>query len=168
MLSWASEEFVVDSSAFYVGLPFQSSLKCYTTKAVYNEIEHIKKSYYGLEALIDAGNLKIIEPEQIFIDKVICYASATGDKSRLSLADISVIALALQLNKLLISDDYAVGNVATHLNVSVKPIAFRGIRELRKWTTFCSACRKTYQPSLTLCRICGGKLRRRYNARRTF
>ena len=168
MLSWASEEFVVDSSAFYMGLPFQSSLKCYTTKAVYDEIEHIKKSYYGLEALIDAGNLKIIEPEQIFLDKVICCANTTGDKSRLSLADMSVIALALQMNRILISDDYAVGNVAIHLNVRVKPIAFKGIKELRKWTTFCPACRKTYQPSLTVCRNCGGKLRRRYEARRTF
>jgi endoribonuclease Nob1 len=160
--SWASKEFVVDSSAFYMGFPFQSSLKCYTTKAVHDEIEHIKKSYYRLEALIDAGNLTIKEPDQSFIEKVICCANNTGDKSRLSFADLTVLALALEMDRILVSDDYAIGNVAAHLKVQVKSISFNGIKELRKWTSYCSACHRTFQPGINICRTCGSKLRRRY------
>ena len=157
----------MDSSAFYMGLPFQSSLKCYTTKEVYDEVEHIKKSFCGLEALIDAGNLKIVEPEQTFMDKVIRCAKDTGDSSRLSAPDLSVLALALQIDRMLISDDYAVGNVAKLLGIRVKSIAFNGIKELRKWIPYCSACRITYQESTSTCRICGGTLRRRYKVHRT-
>ena len=167
MSNWASEEFVLDSSAFYVGLPFQSSLKCFTTKNVYDEVEHIKKRLYGLEALIDAGNLTIVEPEQAFIDKVISCAKDTGDSSRLSLADLTVIALALQLDRILISDDYAVGNVAKQLDIRVKSLASNGIKELRKWISYCSACSTIYQPGMRICGICGGTLRRRYKVRRT-
>ncbi len=149
-----------------MGFPFQSSLKCYTTTAVYAEVEHIKRSYNGLQALIDAGKLRILEPEKAFTDKVINCANETGDKPRLTLADISVIALALQLNRILISDDYAVGNVASQLQVAVKPIAFNGIKELRKWISYCPACRSTYRPNISICRICGGMVRRRYVVRK--
>ncbi len=156
----------MDSTAFYMGFPFQSSLKCYTTKAVYDEIEHIKKSYYRLQALIDAGNLTLREPDQPFVKKVIFCANNTGDKCRLSLADIMVIALALQMDRILISDDYAVGNVSANLKVQVKSISFNGIKELRKWMPFCSACHKSFQPGTNECRICGSKLRRRYKTHR--
>lgn len=150
-----------------MGFPFQSSLKCYTTRAVYDEIGHIKKSYYGLEALIDAGNLTIREPDQSFMKKVICCANNTGDKGRLSLADITILALALEMDRVLISDDYAIGNVAANLKVQVKSISFNGIKELRKWISYCSACHRTFQPGINICRICGNRLRRRYKAHRT-
>ena len=149
-----------------MGFPFQSSLKCYTTKAVYDEIEHIKKSYYRLEALIDAGNLTIREPDQSFVKKVIYCANNTGDKGRLSLADLTVIALALQMDRTLISDDYAIGNVSANLKVQVKSISFKGIKELRKWIPFCSACHMSFQPGTNVCRICGSRLRRRYKVNR--
>jgi len=72
-------EFVLDASAFYAGIPFQSSKKCFTTNAVYNEVKHIRRSYSPLEALIDAGNLIVIEPEKTSLDKVIATAKETGD-----------------------------------------------------------------------------------------
>jgi hypothetical protein len=64
LLNLDSSELVLDASAFYAGIPFLSSSKCYTTNLVLKEVIHIKKSYSALEFLIDAGNLEIIEEEQ--------------------------------------------------------------------------------------------------------
>jgi endoribonuclease Nob1 len=142
-----SSKFVLDASAFYTGIPFLSSARCYTTTLVFEEIRHIKKSYCALEALVDAGNLKVME---------------TGDYFKLSSADLSVLALALHLNLTLISDDYAVGNVATLLNIPIKSIGTKGISKVRRWVTFCRACGKAYEPNIIECALCGNKLRRRF------
>lgn len=162
MSSSDSSEFVLDASAFYAGIPFQSSKKCITTNAVYEEVKHIRKSYSPLEALIDAGNLTIIEPELTSFNKVIACAKKTGDYTKLSQADISIIALALQFGKTLISDDFAVGNVATLLKIPVKTLAFRGISELRAWVYFCKSCRMVYNSRISVCQICGSRLKRRF------
>ena len=157
-----SSEFVLDASAFYAGIPFQSSKKCITTNAVYEEVRHIRRSYSPLEALIDAGNLIIIEPELTSFNKVIACAKKTGDYKKLSQADISIIALAFQFGKTLISDDFAVGNVATYLKIPVRTLAFKGISELRAWVSFCKSCGKVYNSGISVCQICGSRLRRRF------
>jgi len=160
--SWDSSEFVLDASAFYAGIPFQSSKKCFTTTSVYDEVKHIRRSYSVLEALIDAGNLIIMQPEKSSLNKVIVSAEETGDRRKLSSADISIIALALQLRRTLISDDYAIGNVATFLKIPVKSLAFKGIKELRRWVSFCKACGHAYNSYVSVCRICGSRLRHRF------
>ncbi len=162
MPSSDSSEFVLDASAFYAGIPFQSSEKCITTRAVYNEVKHIRRSHAALEALIDAGNLVVAEPEQASLNKVITCAKKTGDYRKLSRADISIIALALELRKTLISDDFAVANVATFLKIPIKTLTFKGISELRAWVSFCKACAKAYNSRNTVCRICGSRLRQRF------
>lgn len=162
MPSSDSSEFVLDASAFYAGIPFQSSKRCITTNAVYNEVKHIRRSYSALEALIDAGNLIIVEPEKVSLNKVIACAKKTGDFRKLSEPDISIIALALQLRKTLISDDFAVGNVATFLKIPVKTLTSKGISELRAWVSFCKACARAYDSHNSVCRICGSRLRRSF------
>ena len=162
MSSWDSSEFVLDASAFYAGIPFQSSKKCVTTNAVYEEVRHIRKSYSPLEALIDAGNLIIIEPELTSFNQVIACAKKTGDYTKLSQADISIIALALQFGKTLISDDFAVGNVATFLKIPVITLASKGISKLRAWVYFCKSCSMVYNSRISVCKICGSRLKRRF------
>jgi UPF0271 protein len=155
-------EFVLDASAFYAGTPFLYSSTCYTTNLVLKEVIHIKKSYSALESLIDAGNLKIIDPEEQFLKKIIKIARKTGDFSKLSSADLSILSLALQLKATLISDDYAIINIAILLRIPIKTIATKGITKVRKWVTFCKACGKAYSPDISECMLCGNKLRRRF------
>ena len=102
MQNLVSEEFVLDASAFYTGIPFLSCTKYYTTNLVFNEIKHINKSYSAVELLKDIGDLEVIEPEEQIMEKVNTIAKKTGDSAKLSSADISIIALALQLKKILI------------------------------------------------------------------
>jgi UPF0271 protein len=117
-----------------------------------------------LEALIDAGNLIVRDAEQQYIEKVISVAKETGDYLRLSQADLSVLALAFQLQMILVSDDYAVENIATLLKIPFKTIGTKGIVAVRKWIPFCSTCNKAYNSSTNQCLICGNKLKRRFKA----
>jgi UPF0271 protein len=151
---------VLDASAFYAGTPFLSGRRCLTTGAVLDEVRHIKSA--ALEALMDAGNLSVLDPDRKSIDAVAAAAKKTGDVARLSHADISVIALALQKNATLVSDDYAVANVAATLGVAVETSSGKGIKQVRKWVSYCSACGKAYGPDAKECRLCGNKLKRRY------
>ena len=153
----------VDAGAFYTGLVFQSSASRYcTTDTVFEEVKHIKKSQGAIEVLLESNSLQILNPDKKSIEKVFSAARRTGDYPRLSEADISIIALALQLEVPLITDDYAVANVATTMKIPVKSLATRGITHTRKWMTYCSACGRTFGATAKECRLCGNALRRKY------
>ena len=49
---------VLDSSAFYAGIPFGSNQPSYTTSLVYDEIKHIKKNHDAIDILIEIGWIK--------------------------------------------------------------------------------------------------------------
>jgi UPF0271 protein len=158
-----SSSYALDAGAFYAGIPFLSSGgKYHTTEAVFNEIKHIKSSHAAIEALIDSGSLQIIDPDQVHIEKVSAVAKKTGDIARLSPADLSIIALAMQLKIALVTDDYAAANVATFLKIPVRSTSTKGIKEIRKWITYCSACSRTFGPDTKECPLCGNRLKRKY------
>ena len=77
-----ASEHVLDASAFYAGTAFLSGKKCATTSAVFEEVSHIKSSHAALEALMDAGNLSIVDPDGENID-----AGLQADINRLYPAD---------------------------------------------------------------------------------
>ena len=110
---------VLDSSAFYAGIPFSSSEPSVTTSHVYNEIKHIKKDHDAVQILIETRRLKISDPDHRFIITVNNAAKKSGDFPNLSQEDVSIIALSLQLNAELITDDFAVSNVAKNLNIKL-------------------------------------------------
>ena len=72
---------------------------------MYNEIKHIKKDHDAVQILIETRRLKISDPEHKFIITVNDAAKKSGDFPNLSQEDISIIALSLQLNAELITDD---------------------------------------------------------------
>ncbi len=158
--------YALDAGAFYTGLVFLSSAYQYlTTQAVFEEVKHIKKSHGAIEALLESNTLQIINSDRKNIDKVVAAARTTGDYQKLSEADISIIALALQLKIMLVTNDYAVANVASTLRIPVKSVATKGIIHTRRWIAYCSACGKAFGPNAKECRLCGNKLKRKYESR---
>jgi UPF0271 protein len=115
-----------------------------------------------LETLAETSNLRIVDPDEKYINAVYGVTIKSGDSMKLSKSDISVLALAYQLNKTLVSDDFAVENVARLLRISIMPLGTKGIKHTRKWISFCRTCGKGYGSSLTDCLICGNKLKRRF------
>ena len=151
---------VLDSSAFYAGIPFSSNEPSYITSLVYNEIEHIKKDHDAIQILIETKRLTINEPEDRFVTSTIDATKKSGDFSNLSDEDISTIALSLQLNADLVTDDFAVSNVAKSINIKVIPVMTNGIKNVVIWKYYCPGC-KTDFSKLTECPRCGNKLKRK-------
>ena len=151
---------VLDSTAFYAGIPFGSNEPSYITSLVYNEIDHIKKDHDAVQILIETKRLTINEPEEKFVTTSIDAAKKSGDFSNLSDEDISTIALSLQLGAELVTDDFAVSNVAKNLNIKVIPVMTSGIKNVIIWKYYCPGC-KTNFSKVTECPRCGSKLKRK-------
>ena len=151
---------VLDSTAFYAGIPFSSNEPNYTTSLVYNEIEHIKKDHDAIQILIETKRLMIRDPDHQFIITANNTAKKSGDIPNLSDEDISTIALSLQLNAELVTDDFAVSNVAKNLGIKVIPVMTNGIKKVVTWKYYCPGC-KTNFSKITECPRCGNRLKRK-------
>ena len=144
-------------------MPFTSQDSYYVTTLVYDEIKHIKKSHNALEILLSTKRLIIQDPREEFSKKVLSTAKKTGDLNSLSHEDISCIALSLELDTELISDDFAVSNVAKQIGVITKPVMTKGIKTTGKWIHYCSSCGVSSKKSI--CPNCGNKLRKKLVAK---
>ncbi len=151
---------ILDASAFYAGVPFRSSNDCYTTSLVYDEIKHIKKNHDALGTLLETNRLKIREPDKESTNTAIMAAKDTGDFPQLSKQDISIIALCIEMNGEIISDDFAISNVAKNLGLKISPIMTQGIKDVGKWIHYCPGCR-TNHTNKKECPMCGTPLKRK-------
>ena len=151
---------VLDSTAFYAGIPFSSNEPSYTTSLVYGEIEHIKKDHDAIQILIETKRLMICDPEHQFVITANNAAKKSGDIPNLSDEDISTIALSLQLNAELVTDDFAISNVAKNLNIKVIPVMTNGIKNVVTWKYYCPGCETNFS-EITECPRCGNRLKRK-------
>jgi len=151
---------VLDSSAFYAGIPFSSNEPSYITSLIYSEIEHIKKDHDAIQILIETKRLMVCDPEHRFIITVNDAAKKSGDFPNLSHEDISAISLSLQLEAELVTDDFTISNVAKHLNIKVIPLMTSGIKNVIIWKYYCPGC-KTNFSKVTECPRCGNRLKRK-------
>jgi len=151
---------ILDASAFYAGVPFRSSSDYYTTSLVYDEIRHIKKNHGALEILLETNRLKIREPDKESTEAAVKAAKDTGDFPQLTKQDISIIALCIEMNGEIISDDFAISNVAKNLGLKISPIMTQGIKDVGKWIHYCPGCR-TNHTNAKECPACGTPLKRK-------
>ena len=151
---------VLDASAFYSGLPFTSETTSYTTPQILDEIQHIKGKYDMTQVLIDTGRLKIAEADEQDIKIVKEIARQTNDITKLSKQDISILALCKNLNGELITDDFAISNVAKTMKINVIPVMTEGIKYVGKWIYYCPRCKENFK-GVTKCERCGGVLNRK-------
>ncbi len=91
-------------------------------------------------------------------------AAKTGDANALSETDVSLLALALDLsrndgNVRLVSDDFAVRNVAEVLGIQLSETNIKGEWKQIAWKMYCKGCGKEYtNPKITTCVVCGTTL----------
>ena len=150
----------MDATAFYAGMPFTSNDSFMTTSAVYDEIQHIKMKQGAIEMLQQTNRLQIRDPDKKFINIVKDTAYKTGDNTTISKQDISIIALALENKIELITDDFAVTNVARQLKIQTLSLMTQGISTVGKWISYCTMCGKEFSKEKE-CPICGSKLNRK-------
>jgi UPF0271 protein len=147
--------------------PLGLDLETYSVPEVTDELRDQTGPSYRLAASRSSGKLRIQSPTSPSIDEVSKNASVLGDKVVLSKADTNILALALDLRKegrtpVIVSDDYAVQNVAEGMGIAYQPLATLGIREKFNWTIYCPACFRRYaQADFDVCPVCGTKLKRK-------
>ena len=151
---------VLDATAFYAGIPFVSTDSFVTTSIVYEEIQHIKSKHGALEMLLQTNRLQIRDPSQEYILRVKSIAEKTGDNLTISEQDVSIIALSLENNTELVTDDFAVMNIAKQLEIQTLPLMTQGINTIGKLVSYCSICVKEFSNKKE-CPICGNKLNRK-------
>lgn len=168
MSNSASVIFVVDTSALLGRLQYAAEeVLLVTTPVIIREM--IRRGLRDrIQLLQDTQKLQVLEPSDLAMRSVADAAIGLGDLPYLSDADRQLIALAVDLQKqnyhvILLTDDYSIQNVATHLSIEFRSPTQRGIREVIQWETYCNACKQQY-PELAKnepCPICGTPLKRR-------
>ncbi len=151
---------VLDASAFYAGVPFGADDGWHTTPLIFDEVRHIRKSQDVLYTMIETGRLQVREPRAEAGARAAEGARGTGDLQQLSRQDVSVLALALDMGAQLVTDDFAVSNVAKSLGITVLPVMTGGIRHAGTWIHYCPGCRKNFK-NQSECPLCGTSLRRK-------
>jgi len=151
---------ILDASAFYAGVPFRSSDVWHTTTLVFDEIKHIKKNHDALGTLLETNRLKIREPSEESTKTATSAAKKTGDFPQLSKQDMSIIALCIENKGEIVTDDFAISNVAKNLELKIIPIMTKGIKDVGKWVHYCPGCRTNHK-SGTECPACGTPLKRK-------
>jgi UPF0271 protein len=148
--------YVLDATAIRAGLSTHEKGQFYTTPSVVDEVRRGKQARDLELALEISITVKMPEPEALKV--VMATASRTGDDGRLSQTDIEVLALALELKAIIVSDDYSVQNVATVLEIPFQG-NISGIRKVINWTYRCKGCGRYYEEAQPDCPICGSEVR---------
>jgi UPF0271 protein len=149
--------YVLDTSAFIYEMRPEGDLE--TVPAVYAEVKD-DRSRLKLELM---EGLRVIEPGEQYVGRASAAARETGDDRRLSRADGDLIALALEekdagKDVVILSDDYAVQNVARRLGIPFQSLRQKKSRFEIVWEKRCTGCGRRYAAG-EVCEVCGSPLR---------
>ena len=148
--------YILDSSAFIN--EYHTDERIATIPLVREELED--ESAYRFDAMEGSG-MHIHIPSQETVEKVERAARDLGDFEELSRTDVRLVGATFELDGTLITDDYAMQNVADRLGVAVDVIAHDGIDEQREWLFQCQGCGREFDDDKERCPICGSGLSRK-------
>lgn len=145
---------VLDTSFFFTEFPVTGDL--ITTPAVISELVDLR-SKCRCEALLAQG-LRIREPSPESLDRIQLTARSVGDSGALSATDAGILALALDVGGILLTDDFAIQNVALALGIPVQSMLQRRAKR-RIWKFRCPGCgKRAEEPGI--CPVCGSQIKR--------
>jgi len=148
--------YILDSSAFIN--EYHTDEQIASIPLVREELED--ESAYRFDALEGSG-MHLHIPDEETVERIERAARETGDFEELSRTDIRLVAATFELDGTLVTDDYAMQNVAEKLNVTVEVIAREGIEEQRAWLFQCQGCGREFEDDHDRCPVCGSELSRK-------
>ena len=101
--------------------------------------------------------LKIREPNVDSIENIRKKSEETGALGVLSSIDLKILALAYEMRGTIVSDDFAIQNVAFYTGIEFTSCSGNEIKELRKWKYRCSACKSEALKKVDSCSVCGSE-----------
>ena len=143
--------FILDTCAFLTQK--HPDGECITIPEIKEEIVNKQSKQYFENML--STKLKIMEPGHEAYQVVEENAKKTGDFDILSKVDINVIALAYEHKGTIVTDDFAIQNVALSLEVKFVSCSNKVIAEKRLWSYKCNACNYIDKKKLNDCPVCG-------------
>ncbi|MGB9987284.1 NOB1 family endonuclease [Salarchaeum japonicum] len=147
---------VLDSSAFIAGYETDDDIA--TIPLVREELTDA--SMYRFDAM-EGGGMRVHVPDEAAVNAARQAARRTGDLDTLSDTDLRLVAAAHELDATLVTDDYAMQNVASDLGVPVDVVQQEGITETREWVFQCQGCGRTFDEDRERCPVCGSSLTRK-------
>ena len=102
---------VLDASVFFSD--FHPEGELFTTPSVCDELKDIRSK--GNFEKLSACGLRVVSPGQAGIERVTAAAKTSRDAGVISATDTDLLAVTLELEAVLYTDDFAIQNVATVL-----------------------------------------------------
>lgn len=150
---------LMDTSAILAGTvpPPDAQLYCppgvieeLQSRAAKNQFEHLQ-----------IRGLQCSSPSLEALHRVRTCTGELNEDGRLSETDIEVLALALDLNAEIWSDDYSIQNTAMVLGLRFRPLEEAGITSVFKYQYRCRGCGRYSRSAVpnNECPICGSEYR---------
>jgi UPF0271 protein len=148
---------IADSAVFING--YRNRAPIVTVPSVVGELKSRGAGMEGVLAVESGARVEQPDPEAIA--EIRSMAGTTRDIEELSGADIDILAKALEYRDsgVLLTDDYAVQNVALLLGIEVRPVSQQKIRDKIIWGKKCTGCGRKYD-SGDECPVCGSPLKK--------
>jgi UPF0271 protein len=148
--------YVLDATAIRSGMMPRADIDLYTTPGV---IEELKRGRIAKDVdTLSSISLRVVPPARELSAHVRDAAKGTGDAGRLSDTDVELLALALEMSGILVTDDYSIQNMAEVLGIEYVKGVEKGISEVYQWEYRCSGCGRRFSDSKVDCPICGSEL----------
>ena len=144
--------YIADSAVFIMGKPVDA-IRTITVPSV---VEELKSSESKLRFdLAREQGLGVELPSREALERVAEVSGVSKDREELSLTDVDVLAKAYDLKEeaVLLTDDYAVQNVANILGIKVEPVVQKKLPyyPVNNQTRIHYSFRKLYHNCMLLC-----------------
>ena len=152
--------FLLDTAGI-LEAPNLTASDCVTVPEVTAEVSPGGAGHRRLEQMLAAG-LEVRASTNASIGRVERTAKDAGNWGRLSAADASILALALDIpDGTLVSDDYTVLDLAKRLKITTQTIRTSGVTSTKDWMARCTGCGRTYEEDRAgkPCAVCGAEIR---------
>jgi endoribonuclease Nob1 len=157
---------VLDTSAFIMGFNPTNDTDAYSVREVEQELSTGTMPQLRFRMFMEKGVLTVRTPSPRAEGMIEDASKRAGESGYLSSADREILALAMDLKlesrePVIVSDDYAIQNLADHLGIGHSSLANFGIVHRFDWIMFCPACFRRYKPPEKKCLVCGTPLKRK-------
>ncbi|MFZ0005321.1 MAG: nucleotide-binding protein [Methanoregula sp.] len=148
-------KYILDASFFFANYPLTGEY--YTTPSVVDELLDLA-SKCRFDLLTESG-LQVRLPDAGERARILVAAEKSGDLQVISGTDCDVLALAGELGATIVTDDFAIQNVASGLGIPVLSLQQRQAKKIQ-WKFRCSGCGRYFKTDGE-CPVCGSAIKRK-------
>ena len=154
------KRYVLDTSLLLGGQEPPRDGVTATTPEAANEVSPGGRDHRRFEGWLAAG-LQIQSAPPETLDRVQETALAAGNLARLSAADLSLLALALEQGSTLVTDDHTMLDVALRMGITTQTVNTTGIARPLDFRPRCIGCGRWYEapPPRDECTVCGSPVK---------